>query len=101
MATVHRHIPGDSMTERNGTISRWIMNGLLTIVLLLVTWWVNGLSDRLNALEDGRKTNAENIQAVHDEVRDMHYDLCASLSEMYRLRSKLFPKETIFRRPCP
>ena len=88
------------MSERNGSIARWILNGLFTSVLLGVGWWVNSNAERLDTLEQGRLANATNIAATRYEISAMHRDLCIALDEIYDIREEL-TKKRVFRRPCP
>ena len=84
----------------NGTVSRWIMNGLLTIVLLLVTWWVNTQNTRIEALENSKSAIGVEVTEIKWIVRGAREDICSVKGDIADLREEL-TKRRVFRRPCP
>lgn len=77
----------------------WVVNGLLSVVLLLVSWWAAAMNDRIHALEAFRGAVEIDVNVIKWDVKRMSADVCRTEGKLDDL-TEYVTKRRVFRTPC-
>lgn len=83
-----------------GRLVYWIMNALLSIVMLGIGAWASTLSDRLTEAENKLQEYAITATNIHRDVTELKEQICLMQISIDNLREEVTQKH-VYRRPCP
>lgn len=89
------------MSERNG--HAWtdrIINGLLAVVIILLSWWATGLAKDIAELKEFKSQVEKDINETKWTQVDMRRDMCRFERKLDDL-TEFVTKKTVYRTPCP